>query len=215
MNWPSIQCLTLDGIALSHEAQVAALCQAGVAWIQLRMKTATDDVVAAVAEACLPLCRTSSVRLMINDRVQVALDVGADGVHLGHLDMDWEEARKLAGTELIIGGTINSVADAERAVASKALNYVGVGPFRFTRTKQNLAPTLTPDQWLAILEVLGPLPVYAIGGIAAEDLPRIRAMGLGGVAVSSGLFRTNDVTQSYKAYLARWSSHEDRTAIKP
>lgn len=214
MDWPSIQCLTLDGIALSHEAQVAALCQAGVDWIQLRMKTATDDVVAAVAEACLPLCRASSVRLVINDRVQVALDVGADGVHLGHLDMDWEEARKLAGNELIIGGTVNSVADAERAVASKALNYVGVGPFRFTRTKQNLAATLTPDEWLAILEVLGPLPAYAIGGIEAGDLSRIRAMGLDGVAVSSGLFQTNDVTQNYQAYLARWSSHEDRTAIK-
>jgi len=205
MNWPVVQCLTIDGIALSHEAQVHALCAAGVDWIQLRMKTAGDAEVASVAAACLPYCRDKGVRLILNDRIEVALEVGVDGVHLGRLDLGWEAARDLAGPEWIIGGTVNSVEDAQRAVDSQALNYVGVGPYRFTRTKQNLAPTLRSDQWRSILKVLGDLPSYAIGGIVHEDLPKLRTMGLQGVAVSSGLFRGNVVRGNYQGYLSTWS----------
>ncbi|MBC2603509.1 thiamine phosphate synthase [Puniceicoccus vermicola] len=184
----SIQCLTLDGISLSHEEQVSALCEAGAHWIQLRMKSATDDEVEKTAKRCLEICRKRGVKLILNDRAEVAQRVGADGVHLGKLDMPWNEARALLGADFLIGGTVNSVADAKQAVESRALDYVGVGPFRFTRTKKNLAPTLTEEQWREIVAVLDGLPAYAIGGIEATDLGRIRELGLQGFAISSGLF---------------------------
>ncbi|MCH6259028.1 thiamine phosphate synthase [Puniceicoccaceae bacterium K14] len=208
MKWPFMQCLTIDGLEQSHAAQVAALCQAGADWIQIRMKAASDDDVAEVASACLPKCHEAGVKLIINDRIHVALEVGADGVHLGRLDMNWEDARELAGDGLIIGGTVNSSDDARRAVRSQALNYVGVGPFRFTRTKQNLAPVLSEGQWHDILVELGGLPAYAIGGIEASDLPSLSAWGLQGVAISSGLFRSGDVVEEYENYRREWFARE-------
>jgi thiamine-phosphate pyrophosphorylase len=204
MNDISIQCLTLDGIELGHEAQVSALCAAGAKWIQLRFKEATDDAVAVVAEACLPVCRERGVRLIINDRMHVAMQVGADGVHLGKLDMAWAEARALVGPDFIIGGTVNSAADAMRASSPGLLDYVGVGPYRFTQTKKNLAPILSNGEWQEILRILGPIPSYAIGGIQVEDLPVIRERGLTGVAVCSGLYRDAKVTENYRAFLSAW-----------
>jgi len=212
MNWPVIQCLTIDGIELSHVEQVKWLCDAGTDWIQLRMKTASDTEVAEVVRASLPICREAGVRLILNDRIHLALEMETDGVHLGRLDMGWSEARSLAGADFLIGGTVNSLDDARRAVASKALNYVGVGPYRFTKTKQNLAPTLTESDWSGILQELGGLPAYAIGGIRAEDLPELRARGLQGVAISSGLFRSVSVQQNYQNLLQHWSL-EPRAAI--
>lgn len=201
-----VQCLTIDGIELSHEAQVLALCAAGAQWIQLRMKSATDDEVTAVVERCLPVCREVGVRLMMNDRIDVAIRLGMDGVHLGKLDMPWADARALAGSAFLIGGTVNSVKAAQRAIESGALDYVGVGPFRFTRTKLNLAPVLTPSQWLKILETLGVMPSYAIGGILAEDLPVLKKLGVTGVAVSSGLFRGAAVAQDFRVHAPAWGS---------
>lgn len=208
MNHIPIQCLTQDGLELSHEAQVLALCVAGAKWIQLRFKEATDHAVATVAEACLPVCRESGVRLIINDRIHVALQVGADGVHLGSLDMPWPEARALVGPDFIVGGTVNSVADAARASVPGLLDYVGVGPFRFTKTKRNLAPILSNGEWQEILRALGPIPSYAIGGIRVEDLSVIRERGLTGVAVCSSVYRHAEVTENYRAFLNAWECDE-------
>lgn len=199
-----IQCLTQDGIGLSHAAQVLALCTAGAKWVQLRCKGATDSEVEKVARACLPLCRSHGARLIINDRIELARRIGADGVHLGKLDMPWAEARALVGDDFIIGGTVNSVADAEVAVASGALDYVGVGPYRYTTTKQKLASVLSLDQWQEIVSVLGPLPSYGIGGIQVGDLAHLRSLGLSGIAVCSGLFLNHEVSRNYQHYLGAW-----------
>ena len=148
------------------------------------------------------------MRLIINDRIHVALQVGADGVHLGSLDMPWAEARALVGPDFIVGGTVNSVADAARASMPGLLDYVGVGPYRFTKTKRNLAPILSNGEWQEILRTLGPIPSYAIGGIRVEDLPVIRERGLTGVAVCSGVYRHAEVTENYRAFLNTWECDE-------
>jgi len=203
--FPVVQCLTMDGLALPHEAQVRALCDAGAESVQLRMKSAGDEAVAAVASACLPVCRDAGCRLIINDRVHVALRVGADGVHLGKRDMPWEEAAALIDGRLSLGGTVNSVADAERAAASGVLDYVGVGPFRFTHTKQNLAAVLTPEDWRAILTTLGSIPAYAIGGIGVADVAAIRALGCAGIAVCSQLYRAGAIQENYDNFTDVWN----------
>lgn len=202
--YPPLQCLTLDGHALSHEAQVRALCLAGSEWVQLRMKQATDAEVRVVAATVLPVCRAAGCRLIINDRVSVALDVGADGVHLGKRDMGWTEARSLLGPEKLLGGTVNSLKDAEWVVQSGVLNYVGVGPYRFTPTKENLAPVLSEEQWRAILKCLGSMPAYAIGGIEADDFPAIHRLGVRGCALATALYREGAVEMNCKRIAAAW-----------
>ena len=206
MNAPKIQCLTMDHSPLSHGEQIAALCAAGAEWIQLRMKTASDAEVTAVAEAALPLCRQHGCRLILNDRIEVALAIGADGVHLGKDDLSWTIARERAGDRLLIGGTVNSAADARAAVDCAALDYVGVGPFRFTQTKQKLAPVLSAEQWREILDILRPLPAYAIGGITAADIPSLAPLGLSGIAVSGALYQGGDVAANYQALLTAFAS---------
>jgi thiamine-phosphate diphosphorylase len=205
MIYPPIQCLTIDGIALSHVEQVRALCGAGAEWIQLRMKDSPDERVEAVARECVSICRVCDCRFIVNDRMEVALRIGADGVHLGKLDMAWGAAREMAGTDFIIGGTVNSIADAKQAVASGVLNYVGVGPYQFTRTKQNLAPVLRREEWAAILFELGDLPSSAIGGIDAQQLPAVQQLGVTGVALSSCLYRNELIAENYHRLLALWS----------
>jgi len=210
MTLPVLQCLTLDGISLSHAEQVRALCAAGAETIQLRMKQADDADVAAVVAACLPVCRATKCRLIVNDRVDVALRTGADGVHLGKLDMAWTDAAARAAGRLCIGGTVNSAADAEAAVAAGVLDYVGVGPFRMTPTKQNLAPVLTPADWQAILRILGDLPAYAIGGIGPADIAGIRARGLHGAAVCARLYRDGAIARNYQQFMEAWHGSPGR-----
>ena len=202
----AIHCLTQDGSGLSHEAQIRALCAAGASLIQLRSKHLSDPEFERLASACLAICRQHRVRLIINDRIHIASRIGADGVHLGKFDMPWHAARALAGDDFIIGGTVNNVADAERALASRALDYVGVGPYRETQTKQNLSPVLLANDWRDILSVLGPLPSYAIGGIRVSDVASVRALGVHGIAVCSGLFEQQAISRNFRSYSEAWNA---------
>ncbi len=199
MNWPKLMCLTADGVALSHVEQVRALCVAGADWIQLRAKDISDVELEPLAFECLVQCREVGCRFVLNDRLDLALKIGADGVHLGKLDMPWVKARERAGSEFMIGGTVNSLVDAKNAVAGGILDYVGVGPFKYTRTKKNLAPVLTEIDWRELSNILGDLPGYVIGGIEAADLKRVRMLGLSGAAVCSALYRPPGVCENYEA----------------
>ena len=118
--------------------------------------------------------------------------------------MNWKAARNLAGPDMVIGGTVNSLADAREALACRSLDYVGVGPYRHTTTKQNLAPVMEKKEFSELLQFLGELPKVVIGGVLPEDLPVISAMEAEGVAVSSGLFAGDSVTENLNNYLAQW-----------
>jgi thiamine-phosphate pyrophosphorylase len=201
MNWPNLMCLTADGLDRSHSEQVQALCSAGVDWVQLRTKDLSDAELEPIAFECLIRCREVGTTFVLNDRLELALKIGADGVHLGQQDTPWVEARERAGGDFLIGGTVNSAQDARRVVEVGVLDYVGVGPFQFTATKKKLPPVLTAHDWAAILEVLGDLPSYAIGGIDAADLPQVRTLGVRGAAVCSMLYRPPGVSENYSALL--------------
>jgi thiamine-phosphate pyrophosphorylase len=199
-----LQCITQDGIDISHVEQVKLLCEAGAKWIQLRMKGSSVEEVKTVANEVLPMCEDHEALLIVNDHLETAMGVGAGGAHLGKNDRDWKEARNLAGPEFIIGGTVNSLSDARAALASRSLDYVGVGPFRFTETKTNLAPVLAGKALEEILQFLGELPKVVIGGVTPDDLPAIAATNAEGVAVSSGLFVDGAVAENLKAYVEGW-----------
>lgn len=205
-HFPPVMALTQDGIALSHAEQARALTEAGAGWIQLRMKHAAPAAWLATAREVVELCHATGALCTINDSVEIALESGADGVHLGSHDQDWASARKQLGPDRILGGTVNHAADANRAAAARVLDYVGIGPLRFTSTKQKLAPVLGPAGIAALLPLLDGLPAWAIGGVVPADLPDLRRLGLAGVAVSSSLYHEQRVAANHAAFVDAWAS---------
>lgn len=170
----------LDSIRLAIEG--------GCRWIQLRMKDTPDEEVRPVAIEALQMCRDVGATFIIDDRVELVKELGADGVHLGKNDMPISEARKVLGSAFIIGGTANTFEDVKAHYEASA-NYIGCGPFRFTTTKKNLSPVLGLEGYRHIVEQMEEanihLPIVAIGGITAEDIPAIMQTGVTGIALSS------------------------------
>jgi thiamine-phosphate pyrophosphorylase len=206
-------CLTLDGTGVPHAEQARILCAAGARWIQLRMKGADRASWISEATAAAGICRAHGAVFIVNDSVEVALESGADGVHLGKLDAEWPHARRALGADRLVGGTVNNAEDARRAAASGCLDYVGVGPHRFTATKKNLATVLGADGIRALVGLLGTLPAWAIGGVEISDLPLLRGTGVAGVAVSSGLSRGASVNDNVGRYLAAWEKTPSKELI--
>ena len=177
----------LDSIQLALEG--------GCRWIQLRMKDATDDEVRPIAVEAQKLCRAYGAKFIIDDRVALVRELGADGVHLGKNDMPIREARQILGPDYIIGGTANTFEDAKAHYEASA-DYIGCGPFRFTTTKQKLAPVLGLEGYRSIISKLREaninIPVVAIGGITKDDIPAILQTGITGIALSGTVLRADD-----------------------
>jgi thiamine-phosphate pyrophosphorylase len=194
-------------MAIVQDAEQAErLCAAGALWIQLRVKNAAHDAWLELARKTVAVCRAHGAVCIINDSVEIARAVDADGVHLGANDPGWREARARLGPDRLIGGTVNDDADADRALATGCLDYVGVGPLRFTATKEKLAPLLGFDGVRALLSRLDGLPAWVIGGVEPADLPALRSMGAAGAAVSSALFRDGRPEKNLHTFLAAWNS---------
>ncbi len=200
-----VMCLTQDGHAVGHVEQAERLCAAGARWIQLRAKGVAGAEWRALAREIVGICRAHGAVSIVNDSVEVALETGADGVHLGSLDLDWRQARRRLGPGRLLGGTVNTAADAERARSAGCLDYAGVGPYRFTSSKQVLAPVLGLEGVAGLVAALAPLPVWAIGGIEAQDLPGLRAKGAAGVAVSAALFARGAIEDNFRALDEAWA----------
>ena len=169
--------------------------EGGCRWIQLRVKDATDDQVRPMAVEAQRMCREAGATFIIDDRVELVRELGADGVHLGLKDMPVAEARRILGDRFIIGGTANTF-DQARAHYEASANYIGCGPFRFTTTKKNLAPILGLEGYRSIMEMMREhgidIPVVAIGGIEESDIPSILATGVSGIALSGVVLRAAD-----------------------
>lgn len=160
---------------------------AGCNWVQLRFKNAKENELKTTAEEAKKLCETYTATFIINDHPVIAKEVDADGVHLGLTDMKISEAKNIIGANKILGGTANTLQDVLQRV-EEGCNYVGLGPLRFTTTKARLSPVLGLDGYKNIIDELKQrnieLPIYAIGGILAEDISSILQTGIYGVAVS-------------------------------
>lgn len=172
------------------EQQLANICKAldaGCKWIQLRYKNKSILEVLTLAKMVQKICKSYDAKLIINDYVQVAWQINADGVHLGLDDISVMEARKLLGEFKIIGGTANTLEDVLKRINEKC-DYIGLGPFRFTATKEKLSPILGIEGYEAILKESKKknidIPIYAIGGLEAEDFEKLEEVGVFGVAVS-------------------------------
>ena len=166
----------------------AVLSQGRADIVQLRMKNAPKSLLLSTARELQVLCRNYGVPLLINDHVDVARIIGADGVHLGKEDMSPSLARELLGDAALIGRTCNTQADLQTALR-EPIDYVGVGPYRFTQTKERLAPILGIEGYRDLHLADYPLPAYAIGGIRPDEAPLFDALGIYGIAMSGALIR--------------------------
>lgn len=200
----SLQFITHETEQFSYREGAFMALEAGCKWIQLRMKDVAVETVRQLAEELKKACENRHALLIIDDYVEVAREVKADGVHLGKNDMPIEEARKLLGEGFIIGGTANTFEDVKRHYEAGA-DYLGIGPFCFTTTKKNLSPVLGLEGYRNIkqqmIEAGIILPAVAIGGITVEDIPAILATGIEGIAMSGAILQAHDPDAEIKRIL--------------
>ena len=188
-----------------------AVLEGGCRWVQLRMKDAPDEEFLRVGREVERLCRQYGATFLLDDRVHLVTELGADGVHLGKNDMPPREARMLLPAGTIIGATANTFEDIERAAAAGA-DYIGLGPFRFTQTKRNLSPILGLEGYREIFtrcRAAGiTLPVVAIGGITAADIAQILATGATGIALSGALLGAADPAEETRKIVDILKQHK-------
>lgn len=186
----------VDGARLALEG--------GCRWVQLRMKEATEAEFMAAAAEIGRLCKEHGATFVLDDHVEWVEKTGSDGVHLGKNDMPIDEARKILGSDKIIGGTANTFEDVERLYRQGA-DYIGCGPFRFTTTKKNLSPVLGLEGYQHIIDQMKShginLPIVAIGGILESDIKSILATGVSGIAVSGGILNAENPAEEMQRFL--------------
>ena len=171
-------------------SQVEKALRGGVSFVQLREKQLDDERFLAEARELKALCARFGVPFVINDRVDIALAVDADGVHVGQEDMAVKEARRLLGPGKIVGATCKTVEQA-RLAAAEGADYIGSGAM-FPSTAKPEAQGISFDTLRAICAG-AEIPVVAIGGITEENLPSLTGTGVAGAAVVSAIFARKDI----------------------
>ncbi|MCB9034923.1 MAG: thiamine phosphate synthase [Chitinophagales bacterium] len=196
--------LTQDLANISHQALIQTACENSIDWIQLRIKDKDEATVLQIAQEAKQITNQYNTTLIINDFVTVAKTVDAHGVHLGKNDMSILAARKILGDDKIIGATANTIDDIIQ-LAKLPINYIGLGPFRFTSTKKQLSPILGIDGYKNIIEKINKLnidiPIIAIGGINFDDVNSLLATGIHGIAVSSAINLSKDRANAIQSFL--------------
>jgi thiamine-phosphate pyrophosphorylase len=179
-------------------------CRGGAQWVQLRIKNKSYDEWMDAALKTLAVCRKHGSKLIINDNVDIAKESKADGVHLGETDINPSKARKVLGNDVIIGGTANTFDDIKE-LADKRVDYIGLGPFRFTTTKEKLSRVLALEGYHRIIHQCASekisIPVIAIGGILKEDVMPLLQTGVYGVAVASSIGLAQDIQNAAVEFL--------------
>lgn len=171
----------------------------GVTLFQLREKHLAREAFVLEAQKAKEICRRFHVPLIINDAVDIAKEIGADGVHVGLSDMGVAKAREILGADAIIGASAHNVAEATSAEAAGA-DYIGCGAVFGSTTKSD-AKTLAHSELSAVCKAVH-IPVVAIGGITQENLPELNGSGIAGVAVISALFAQDDIAAAARSLSA-------------
>lgn len=191
-----LQFITQNHPSKEHWELAYEACFAGVRWVQLRVKDVSQSEVKFQAVRVRDFTRRNfGATFILNDDVELAKEVDADGVHVGLNDMPTDEARSILGPDKIIGGTANTIEDVLMHIEN-GVDYVGVGPLRHTETKKNLSPILG---FKGYSEIIGELnrrkvyvPVIAIGAVAESDFEELKKTGVSAVACSGLLVNARE-----------------------
>ena len=189
---------------LSHAEQVARFSAGGATLIQLREKYLSPRELYREAEEALRVAHAGGARLMINDRVDIALALQVDGVHLGQDDLSPAVARKLLGEGAVIGFSTHNLEQAQ-AAANMPVDYIAIGPIFSTVTKADPDPVVGLDGVRRVRDVIGGIPLVAIGGITVQNAIKVISAGADAVAVISALLkeptRIQERTMELQTYL--------------
>ena len=203
LNLPKIYPITdrrLTG--LSHAEQVEKLIDGGAKLIQLREKRASSKDFYDDAKSAIEIARRTDVKIIINDRVDMALALRADGVHLGQDDLPPAKARKILGENAFIGFSTHSVRQAVEAV-KLPVDYVAVGPVFATQTKENPDEIVGIEGVRRVREAIGDFPLVAIGGINSQNFREVFEAGADSLAViKSVLFPSEGIKENLQAFLS-------------
>ncbi|OWP87100.1 thiamine-phosphate diphosphorylase [Flavobacterium covae] len=198
---PKIQFISQGETPEKQLNSIRKALDAGITWTQLRYKNASKIDVFRLAEKVKKETDQYNALLTINDFPTIAKAIDAHGLHLGLTDGSIEQARELLGNVKIIGGTANTLEDVQQRLAERC-DYVGLGPLRFTTTKEKLSPILGFEGYQSIIEKLPKInqskPIFAIGGIEEKDLPKLLEIGVYGIAVSGLICNASQPTHIVK-----------------
>ncbi|CAD0222134.1 thiamine phosphate synthase [Chryseobacterium sp. JV274] len=183
-----LQYISQGNTIQEQELHIRKALDNGIKWLQVRWKNAPENELINLCEISKQLCSEYQSVCIINDHVQLAKEIDADGVHLGLNDRSIEEARHTLGENKIIGGTANTLSDVIQRI-NESCDYIGLGPLRFTITKEKLSPVLGFEGYQEIVDGLKEksidIPkIFAIGSVTLEDILPLQEIGIYGVAVS-------------------------------
>lgn len=178
--------------------QALDVITAGARWVQVRMKNSAVDEVAEALRRIIPEAVSKGVTLIVDDYTELAKLPGVSGVHLGQTDMPIARAREILGAGKIIGLTVNTLQQARELASAEVMpDYIGVGPWKFTSTKQRLAPVLGAEGIADIVSTIRSfepeMRFVAIGGITPADAPAVMHTGVDGIAVSGAVHRAENI----------------------
>ena len=190
----------------SHVELTRLAIRGGADTIQFRQKIGATREMIELAQQIRQLCTDSGVTFLVNDRVDVAIAAGADGVHLGQDDFPIPLARKLLGENRIIGGSAVTLEEAQKCLTEGA-DYIGFGPVYPTASKEDAGPVTGIGLLKQVVEII-PLPIIAIGGVSVENTPEVMQAGIHGIAVISAVCCQENPEQATRALLQALSSRE-------
>lgn len=204
---PKIYPITDERIAgIPMDEQVAHLIEGGAAFIQLREKYATSRDFYAAASKSIAIARARGARIIINDRVDIALALKADGVHLGQDDLPCEHARSILGNDAIIGISTHSPDQAKAALALP-VDYIAVGPIFSTFTKTNPDAIVGLEGLSRTKSIVGDFPLVAVGGISSSNVQSVLDAGADSAATISGLLSDSlAISEKLRLILAQLSN---------
>ena len=190
--------------------QVEEVCKGGCKWVQLRIKNARTEERLNEAMTIQTIIKQHGAKLIINDDAFVTKATDADGVHIGKEDMSPLEARRILGPNKVIGCTANTLEDVLH-LTQYDINYIGLGPFRFTSTKKKLSPVLGSEGIRRIVNEVRAkgisIPIIAIGGIEQEDISDLMEVGVHGVAVSGAIHAALDSVRACQDIITELSTN--------
>ncbi|MEB8329024.1 thiamine phosphate synthase [Flavobacteriaceae bacterium KMM 6897] len=211
---PKLHYISQGTTPKEHLENIQKACTSGIELVQLRLKDVADKKMLKLAQEAREITSHFQTRLIINDYYKIAKEVKADGVHLGQTDACPTLARKELYTWQMIGGTANTLQDCE-ALIEKEVDYISLGPFRSTTTKNNLSPVLGLNGYTAIIEILKTeTPIIGVGGITIADVTAILETGITGLAVSGEITRNFDTIRTFSLLLNAPSTEEQRHTFK-
>lgn len=195
---PKLHYISQGETPQEHLDNIQKACGSGAELVQLRLKNMSEKIIFETAEKAREIASHFQTRLIINDHYKIAKIVKADGVHLGKSDVCPTIARAHLYSWQTIGGTANTLEDCQSLI-TKNVNYIGLGPFRFTTTKNNLSPVLGLNGYLSIIDVLKTdVPILAIGGITKNDVSELIQTGVHGIAISGEITRDFNSITTFK-----------------